>query len=125
MTEDRKDDQTTSEALQEWRAAERTVAVARRGRLAASVAADAAEEAAKAALATAEAARAALASATLAETSAARTATMAKLVVQSTTVDFADADAETSMAEVDEAIAQENYRRAQARADERSARNKG
>ena len=125
MTEERKSEQTTSEALQEWRAAERTVAVARRGRLAASVAADAAEEAAEAALATATAAKAALASATLAETSAAKTAAMAKLVVQSTTVDFADADAETSLAEVDVVIAQDNYKRAQARANERSARNSG
>jgi hypothetical protein len=110
---------TTEETLQQWRAAERTVAVARRGRLAAEAAATAAADAAEAAIATAEAAKGALAAMTLAESSAAKTAAAAKLAAMSTRVDAADADAETSLAEVDEQHAHQRYRDATNRAIER------
>jgi len=107
---------TTAEALQHWRAAERTVAVARRGRIAAEAAAAAAADAAEAAKATAEAAKAALTSMSLAETSATKTAAAAKLAVQSSRADLADADTELAMAEVDEAGAHQAYREATGRA---------
>jgi hypothetical protein len=112
--------QTTEEALQQWRAAERTVAVARRGRLAAEAAASAAADAAEAAIATASAAREALAAMALAETSAAKTAAAAKAAALASQGDVADADAETAIAEFEEVSAQTSYRKAVKRAAERS-----
>ena len=112
---------TAPEALKQWRTAERTVAVARRGRLAAQVAAEAAQEAADAAMATAEASKTALAAAALAETSASKTARAAKLVVESTLADMADSETETSFAEVEEAAAHTRYRDAAARAAKRAS----
>ena len=108
---------TTADALQQWRAAERLVAVARRGRLAAETAAQAAEDAAEAALATSAAAKAALESMALAEASAAKTAKASKLVVMSTRVDLADAETDVAMSELGEAEAQGEYRAAAERAD--------
>lgn len=112
----------TPEALEQWRAAERAVAVARRGRLSAQVAADAAADAANAANATAAAAKTALESMTLAEASAAKTAATARMVVQSTLADIADADADVALMEVDEAAAQGRYHDAEKRAKDRASK---
>jgi hypothetical protein len=113
------DELTTEQALAHWREAERSVAVARRGRLAAEAAVAAANEAMDAATMTAEAAKAALASMSLAETSAAKTAQAARTVVSATRVDLADAESEEAMSDVAEAEAHNNYREASDRANGR------
>src|SRR5689334_16407818 len=107
------------DALRDWREAERVVAVARRGKLAAHNAAAAAEEAVEAAMATAKAAKAALEAAGLAEMSATKTANAARVLAESTAADLVDADAENAMADVDEASARQRYRDAASRAADR------
>ncbi|MEP7040214.1 MAG: hypothetical protein ABI864_01425 [Chloroflexota bacterium] len=122
MSKDAEQEKTAPEALKQWRAAERTVAVARRGQLAAQAATATAQEAADAAITTAEASRAALAASALAETSAAKTASAAKIMVQTSLADVADSKSETAMAEVDEAAAHMEYRDAAERAAGRAER---
>jgi hypothetical protein len=109
----------TSDALEEWRIAERAAAVLRRGHDAAEAAAAMAADAAEAAIATSEAAKAALASSTLAEASAAKTANSARGIVQLTTADLANSEKEHAAAELDEAAAHEKYRQAVARATDK------
>jgi hypothetical protein len=110
---------TTETSLDEWRSAERALAVARRGRIAANASADAAEQATNAAIATAAAAKTALEAMVLAEASAQKTAMAARLAARETAADLADADADEALAEVGEAAAKGEYRNTVARVEQR------
>lgn len=97
------------EALRQWRDAEQAASLARRGKLAAEAAVNAAADAERASTATADASRRALEAASLAEASAMETARAAKLVVLATQGDAVDANAEVVLAEADEALARHYY----------------
>lgn len=109
---------TPADALKQWRSAERATTVAGADKKAAHSAASAAEAAAEAAHESAAAAQLALDAATRAQKSAARTDVAARVVVQHSHADLADAESDAETATAAEAEAHARYREVAARAFE-------
>ena len=123
MGDEENRDKTAPEALKQWRTAERAVAVARRGRLAAQAAVEAAQEAADAAIADRGSVEDCAGGGGAGRDVRRQDGkSRRKLTVESTLVDVADTETETAFAEIDEAEAHGRYRDAAARAAKRGNR---